>query len=75
MNDYNGYRSWNAWNCALWLSNNEILDKMMRAYKDNKLSNESIYLRLRDDFVKSRTPDGAKYTQKALKDYIKEYDK
>lgn len=32
MAKYNGHRSWNAWNVALWLNNDEGLYRMMKDY-------------------------------------------
>lgn len=57
---YNGHRSWNAWNVALWLYNDEGL---YRFVKDTVKSAKSIHHAVRAILrgVGEKTPDGAKY--------------
>lgn len=66
---YNGYPSWNAWNVALWIGNDETLYYAaigcIKLYP-NKQKTSKPYTRAARMFIKdlglTRTPDGAKYT-------------
>jgi len=65
MKQYNGHRSWNAWNVALWISS------------DCELYTDAICLMQRFDLDRAAavfvmehpkyTPDGAQYTKLAVK--------
>ena len=66
MKEYNGHRSWNAWNVALWLSNEynlyqEIVDKV----KKNGLT-KAVNMMYRD-IGGHKTPDGATYNKLSIK--------
>lgn len=75
MKSFNGHRSWNAWNASLWLSNNEVLDKMVNNYINIKeYSINKVFNILKDDLVNSKTPDGATITARALRTYIEEFN-
>ena len=73
MKTYNGHRSWNAWNVALWMGNDEPLyrfamDCIERARKTNPkrlAARASRYFM--GGMAESKTPDGAKYTYLAVK--------
>lgn len=64
---YNGHASWNAWNVALWIGNDEgiynlALDCVKRAGKR--------YGRAAHYFIasigESKTPDGARYSVRSV---------
>ena len=66
MKEYNGHRSWNAWNVALWLSNEynlyqEIVDRV----KKNGLT-KAVNMMYRD-IGGYKTPDGATYNKLSIK--------
>jgi hypothetical protein len=64
MKTYNGYRSWNAWNVALWvhddLDTHELATLCRRRYK--RVS-AAAGMMLRALGPKARTPDGASYNK------------
>lgn len=61
MTTYNGHRSWNAWNVALWIGDDEGLYNLaldcLRQAKGNR--RKAARLMLQD--LPERTPDGARY--------------
>lgn len=66
MKEYNGHRSWNAWNVSLWIGNDEkmyylAIDCLTRA-KDNT-SKAAMMMGLDGE----RTPDGAIYNRLSVK--------
>ena len=60
MAQYNGHRSWNAWNVSLWINNDEPTYRhavdLVRQHGRRKAAR--IMAR---DMEGERTPDGAKY--------------
>ena len=64
---YNGFPSWNAWNVSLWINNDEGLYNLalecVRRYKGNRTSAARAFSR---ECGLSRTPDGGKFTQRAI---------
>lgn len=71
---YNGYRSWAAWNVALWLHNDEGLYRTMcDAVKRNK-SLESAARELARTFEGEKTPDGARYTFTSIREALKHWN-
>lgn len=70
MKPYNGHRSWNAWNVAWWIGNDEglyylALDCYESARRSTRPRNRQVSAaaKLFLDSVgwRSRTPDGAEY--------------
>jgi len=70
---YNGHESWNAWNVALWIGNDEglyrlALDCIQRA---RGKGGRSIYEQAARLFVAdvgaARTPDGARYSVRSVR--------
>jgi hypothetical protein len=61
MAEYNGHRSWNAWNVALWINNDEGLYRLaVDCVKTSK--NRKRAARKMMEYLKGETtPDGAKY--------------
>jgi hypothetical protein len=64
---YNGHRSWNAWNIALWIGNDESLYEFaqdcLRQAKDDANKATTKFLKV---YGGTRTPDGAVYTRIAV---------
>lgn len=60
MAEYQGHRSWNAWNVSLWINNEEPLYheavELVRAFGRTRAA-YAMLSRLEGE----RTPDGAKY--------------
>lgn len=76
MARFNGHRSWNAWNVALWIGNDEPL---------YRLAQECIHIRKADGSLSliaatrrflesvgegSKTPDGATYNFKCVREAL-----
>jgi hypothetical protein len=69
---YNGHKSWNAWNVALWIGNEEPLYRAALDCK-RRTSNATAAARLFSREVisfGSRTPDGARYNLSCVRDAI-----
>jgi hypothetical protein len=63
--EYQGHRSWNAWNVSLWINNDEPLyrravDLVLR-YGRGRASRK-----LAAELTGQKTPDGAKYNQTCI---------
>lgn len=67
--EYQGHRSWNAWNVALYIGNEEPLYRLAQAcYARAKSPAHAARLFGRETgLVGTRTPDGAVYTKLAVK--------
>ena len=69
MTEYNGHRSWNAWNVSLWISNDEPLYRFAMSCIDAARKNprcRNILTGATRRFMHvhggSKTPDGARFT-------------
>jgi hypothetical protein len=82
MATYNGHRSWNAWNVALWIGNDEglynlALDCLRRANatkraakRPERTSAIAARLMLSELGEGARTPDGAKYNLTCIREAL-----
>ena len=85
MAEYQGHRSWNAWNVALWISNEEPLyrlamESLKKACKGDctleSLTIEAIANRATSYFLRwavclgDRTPDGAVYNRTCVREAL-----
>ena len=74
---YNGHRSWNAWNVALWIGNDEPLYRLaLDCLHDTRKADQRPrvtaaamrFLRLIGEG--SKTPDGAVYNLKCVREAL-----
>ena len=65
MRAHEGYRSWNAYNVALWVHNDlETRDLALLCRKRHRRISAAANMMLRALGPKARTPDGASYNLK-----------
>ena len=64
--EYNGHHCWTCWNVALWIANDAPLYRLALDCK-NETRTIGGATRLMLGFLPASTPDGAKYTHKAVK--------
>lgn len=62
MPKYNGHKNYNAWNVALWLSNDEGLYRMACSCIRHS-NNRSEAISKLMDYLPEKTPDGVKFTK------------
>ncbi len=72
MNEYNGHRSWNAWNVSLWIGDTlSIYNFALYCLRNTMLhgmqSAGRASTRFMKDYAGQKTPDGAKYNHLAVK--------
>lgn len=72
MAKYNGHRSWNAWNVALWIGNDESLYRAaMECKRRAKNLTGATRLFLREVVSEGdRTPDGGKYNWTCVREAL-----
>lgn len=64
---YNGHRSWNAWNVALWINNEYALYELARNCckgRDTVGSSATLFIKRLGE---TKTPDGASYNHLCVK--------
>ena len=67
---YNGHRSWNAWNVALWIGNDEPLYRYALDCKRQTKTVAAAARRFMQDFEGQKTPDGARYNQTCVREAL-----
>lgn len=67
MPTYNGHPSWNAWNVALWIANDEsTYREAIACWRKWDGNAEKAATDLRNS-LGDRTPDGARYSQRSVR--------
>lgn len=65
MAKFNGHRSWNAWNVALWLSGDECTyATVMEVLRTSKTMDRAVDRMM--EMLPSTTPDGAKFNRTSV---------
>ena len=69
MKNYNGYRSWNAWNVSLWINNDSFMYTFCLELlaKNNLRRATRLFCSMFD-----KTPDGALYNNLSVLNTLKE---
>jgi hypothetical protein len=74
---YQGHESWNAWNVSLWLNNDygtyQEMMRLIRAHRNDRAGNPrpkktvaSLVAKKLREQLDTKTPDGAKYSQRSV---------
>lgn len=71
MINYNGHRSWNAWNVSLWLNNDEGLYNLCVEHVRKAKNKDIAARRILEDLEGLRTPGGAVYNRTAIREAIR----
>lgn len=70
MAEYNGHRSWNAWNVSLWIGNDESLYRyavsLIETYGRDRAARIMAH-----EFEGERTPDGARYNLTCIREALR----
>lgn len=69
-NNYNGFRSWNAWNVSLWINNQEVSYQL--ACDLVKQYSLSMATKIFIGYFNGKTPDGAIYNRLSVYNALKE---
>jgi len=76
MKEFNGHRSWNAWNVSLWINNDEglynfaidcISRPVVRAGKSRKPTLSIATKRFMESYQDEKTPDGAVFNRLSVR--------
>ena len=72
MAQYQGHRSWNAWNVSLWIANDEGLyrwaDGLVKEYGAGKAARI-----LSRELEGESTPDGAKFNPTCIREALRDW--
>ena len=69
MKNYQGHRSWNAWNVALWIDNDEPLYRFACECNKGRML-EQATRRFMRNMGGERTPDGAVYNRLCVREAL-----
>jgi len=70
MTKYNGHRSWNAWNVALWIGNDEPLYRFAMECLRHSVSVKLATNRFMNAMGGTKTPDGAVYNRTCVREAL-----
>lgn len=69
--EYNGHRSWNAWNVSLWINNDEYLYNLAQEVCAEAVKKGRSVIAASTKFIRvvgeTSTPDGAEYNALCVK--------
>lgn len=71
MKPYNGHRSWNAWNVALWIGNDEGLYNLALECIRTTRTRNLAARKLTQTLDGEKTPDGAVYNYTCIREALK----
>ena len=66
---YNGHRSWNAWNVALWIGNDQWLYSLALDCKLGRSAGAAARMFIRE-VGSDKTPDGAAYNVTCVREAL-----
>jgi hypothetical protein len=72
MGEYQGHRSWNAWNVALWIGN----DPGLYFWADDLIRDHGVARAARimaEELDGQRTPDGARYNLTCIREALRDW--
>lgn len=67
---YNGHRSWNTWNVALWIENDESIYRFALDCKRRGRDNTRAARLFLENIGADKTPDGAQYNFKCVREAL-----
>lgn len=70
MTQFNGHRSWNAWNVSLWLNNDEPLYRMALSFARQYGVGVGA-VKLAQALQGEKTPDGAIYNPTSIREAMR----
>ena len=71
MAEYNGHRSWNAWNVSLWINNDEgLYHRAVDLVKRYGIVRGARHLAA--ELEGERTPDGARYNVTCIREAMRD---
>lgn len=71
MAQYNGHRSWNAWNVSLWINNDEALYRRAVELATQHGIGKAARILARE-LDGERTPDGGRYNPTCVREALRE---
>jgi hypothetical protein len=71
--EFNGHRSWNAWNVSLWINNDEPLYRRAAELVSRHGRAKAARI-LAGELDGERTPDGARYNRTCIYEALDGYD-
>lgn len=72
-NTYNGYKSYENWNQALWLQNDERLYDLVEMVLNRSYDNGYAAVMLYNNFNGGSTPDGVKWTISGIAEALENF--
>lgn len=71
--EFNGHRSWNAWNVSLWINNDEgLYREALRLVKKHGIEKAARHMAA--NLAGDRTPDGGRYNFTCIREAMRGMD-